>query len=347
MKRISAFFITIAVMCASVLSGCNEKIYITTGLKESEIFKISGEECRLAEMLLILMTEKSRYEMELGEGIWQSAATNNQMILEDEIKQKVKNELIELKIIERFADSQEVVVTEEEKQQIKLAAAEYMLTLSEEEKNIIGVTPGDVESLYTSFCKARKVYEKITSDMDIEISDEEARVIEVNYIFIATCRLDENNNKIKYSEEEINEVMAKLEQIDELIDKGNDFVTLAQQHSDSDVYNRKFARGEMVEEFEKVAYNLQVGEISDAVSTDDGYYFIYCISDYLKDETELKKSEKEDAIKKAAYDNLYNPYKSNQTLEFNDKIWDGVELVKYNKVDTSELYSIYNKYIKQ
>ncbi len=346
MRKIVGLLICI-VMCTTLLVGCDEKIYITTGLKNSEIFKISGDECRLSEMLLVLMTEKNRYETELGDGIWQSAAENAELTLEDEIKQKVKNELIELKLIEGFADTQKIELTEEEKKSIKIAATEYMLTLTDEQKELMGVTTADVESLYTSFYKSEKVYNKFTSNVDIEISDEEARVIKVNYIFIATCRLDDQNNKIQYTEEELATANAKKEQVQELIDKGNDFITLANQYSDSKSVSRTFARGEMVEAFEKVAFELQVGQTSQAVETDDGYYFIYCVSDYLKEETELKKIDKEKDILKAEYYKVYNPYKAEQTLEFNDKVWDEIRLSNYTTVDTKELYSIYNKHMNQ
>ena len=347
MKRLLLVLITVVVMCMTAFTGCSEDIYITTGLKESEIFKISGKECRLAEMLLVLMTEKSRYEMELGDGIWNSSAQNLQMTLEDEIKHKVKNELIELKLIDNFADKQEVVVTSDEKDKIKLAANEFMLSLTAEQKKLLGVEAKDVEGLYTSFLKAEKVYRELTEDIDIEISDEEARVIEVNYIFIATCRLDEDNKKIQFVGAEREEAMSKMEQVKELLAQGNDFVTVAQHHSDSNVYNRKFARGEMVDDFERAAYNLKVGEISEPVATDDGYYFIYCVSDYLKDETNIKKVEMENAIRKSAYEEIYNPYKTEQTLEFNDKVWEKIELSEYSAVYTTDLYSIYNKHMKQ
>ncbi len=345
MRKIVILLVSL-ILCMTFITGCDKKIYITTGLKESEIFKISGEECRLSEILLILMTEKSRYEMELGEGIWQSAAESAGMTLEDEIKQKVKNELIELKLIEAFADKQKVTLTEEEEKKIKMAAAEYMLTLNDEQKKLIGLKVEDVESLYTSFCKSKKVYDKLTLDVDIEISDEEARVIEVNYIFIATCRLDENKNKIPYTEAEMTDTIAKMKKVKELIDAGNDFIALAEQYSDSNIYNRTFARGELVEPLEEIAFELKVGETSPAVMTEDGYYFLYCVSDYLEDETEIKKAEKENDFRKAAYDEVYNPYKAQQTLEFNDKVWDRIKLVNYTDVDTKDLYTIYNKYMQ-
>ena len=331
----------------SAMVGCDKKIYITTGLKDSELFKISGEACRLSEVLLVLMTEKSRYEQELGNEIWISAAENAEKTLEDEIKQKVKNQMIELKSIQRFADNQKIVLNEDEKENIYNAAKDYYATLSDEQKTLLDVTYEDVESLYTSFYKAEKVYEKLTSDPKVEISDEEARVIEVNYIFVATCKIDENNNKIQYSDDELTIAKEKVSNIQQLLNVGNDFKVLAEQYSDSSEYTRVFARGEMVESFEQKAFELKPGEVSPAIYTDDGYYFIYCVSDYLKAETNAKKIEMENKIRKESYDNVYTPFKSEQTLEFNSDIWDSISLSDFQTVTTTELYNIYNRWTRQ
>lgn len=326
-------------------TGCDKKIYITTGLKDSEIFKISGEASRLSEVMLVLMTEKSRYEAELGTDIWNTMAESIGITLEDEIKHNVKNEMTELKIIAQFAKEQGIELSKEETESIKSAATEYFATLNEEQQKLLEVTVEDVQSLYTSFYMADKVYEKLTADAKVEVSDEEARVIEVNYIFVATCRLDENGNKIAFTEDEMKLAEEKLANLQSLLEVGNDFMVLAEQYSDSKSYNRIFARGEMVENFEIAAFNLSVGEISGAVKTDDGYYFIQCVSDYLKNETDAKKIEMENNIRKQAYLDVYEPFKAEQTFEFNDDVWNRIMLADYQVVKTTELYTIYNKWM--
>lgn len=346
-KRNISLILLCILLAAAMLTACDKKIYITTGLKDTEAFKISGEACRLSEVLLVLMTEKSRYEEELGEEIWSALSQNETNTLEDEIKQKIKNEMIELKTISQFADNQNIVLSDDEKSSISNAATEYFATLSDEQKELLGVALEDIVSLYTSFYKAEKVYDKLTHDVEVEISDEEARVIEVNYIFVATCRLDENGNKVPYTDEEQNAAKEKLARIQELLNVGNDFVTLAEQYSDSKEHSRIFARGEMVESFEEKAFELKQGEISEAIKTDDGYYFIYCVSDYLKTETNDKKAEMENNARKDAYEAVYTPFKSEQTLEFNSKKWDNISLAEYDTVTTSQLYTIYNKWLKQ
>jgi peptidyl-prolyl cis-trans isomerase D len=61
---------------------------------------------------------------------------------------------------------------------------------------------------------------------------------------------------------------------------GADFAALAKQHSEDDTNNSKggdldfFGRGQMVPEFDKVAFSLQPGQISDAFKTSFGYHIV-------------------------------------------------------------------------
>lgn len=73
--------------------------------------------------------------------------------------------------------------------------------------------------------------------------------------------------------EEINDIKAEL-------NSGADFAELARGHSECPSGNRggdlgSFKRGNMVPEFEKAAFGLDVNSISDVVKTDFGYHLIH------------------------------------------------------------------------
>ena len=76
------------------------------------------------------------------------------------------------------------------------------------------------------------------------------------------------------------DLLKKAEDIKEKIDKGGDFAALAKEYSDDKASAEKggslglFAKGQMVPEFENVAFAMQVGEVIKPVRTQFGYHII-------------------------------------------------------------------------
>jgi parvulin-like peptidyl-prolyl isomerase len=75
------------------------------------------------------------------------------------------------------------------------------------------------------------------------------------------------------------EAKAKIEEVKTKLDAGGDFAELATEHSDcpsgkSGGSLGTFSRGSTVKEFEEVAFNLEVGKLSDVVETRFGFHII-------------------------------------------------------------------------
>ena len=332
LRKVYALIILIVIML-SLLCGCNKKVYITTGLKSDEIFKLSGNPCSTGQIMLILMAEKNRYESDFGSDIWQYKNNSLESSLEEEIKEKVKTQLVQLKTIELLGKENKILLSDEEKELIKQAANEYYSSLTDKEKELLKAAEEDVQKLYTSFYIADKLYDKLTKDIKLEVSDEEARVIKCKYIFIDIAEGKEN-------------ALEKANTVHELLVAGNDFNAVAKQYSSSEEVDVQLSRNIVYSEFKDDVFALTQGQISDVVENEKGYYIFLCVSDYLEAETLANKENIVNEYKKEQYQKIYKPFEAEQTFEFNDKFWEKVEISKYKEVQTINLYEVYNEYFK-
>lgn len=131
---------------------------------------------------------------------------------------------------------------------------------------------------------------------DIKVTDEELKKY-----------YNEYKPKVKAShilvddEKTAKEIKAKL-------DKGEDFAKLAKQYSKDTGSAQNggdlgwFGPGKMVEEFEKAAYTLNVGEISNPVKTQFGYHIIKVTDKEKKKSFDEMKEEIEYEVKKSKLD---------------------------------------------
>lgn len=143
---------------------------------------------------------------------------------------------------------------------------------------------------------------KVTKILEpsIEITDDEIKTyFEDNKESLDTPEQVEASHILVEDEETAKEVKKKL-------DEGGDFAELAKEYS-TDTQTKEsggelgyFSSGQMVEEFDKAAFAMDVDEISDPVKTDYGYHIIKVTGKQEAKEATLEESK--DQIKETLLD---------------------------------------------
>lgn len=330
-------------MCACGKGGSGTTVVLTAGLARDEVFRIENKSCRLPELMVYLTTTQNRYEAVYGEEIWQ--ANLDGVTLEENVKEMVLARIAQIKTLNLLAEEKGVALDEEEQHLVQLAAAEYYGSLNETEIEKMGVTQDTIVQLYAEYALAEKVYHHIIQDINLEISDDEARTITVSHILIKTYTVDGRGERIAYTEQAKKAAYERACEVLALATDGeHDFDSLIAQYSEDSVASYSFRKGEQEEAFEDAAFNLGTNEISGIVEDKNGYHIIKCLNTFNQAETDRNKLLIIEERKKEVFGEEYDVFVETLTRKLNDKVWEEVSMIHDKDVTTTGFFDIYEDY---
>lgn len=318
------------------------KIVLTTGFAKDEVFCIDKSKCTLPEAMVYLMNIKNHYESAFGDKIWQVSYEG--VTLEDKLKDMVLAKLARIKALNIMAEQNEVTLSQDETAKAQKASAEYYQSLSAQEVAELNVTQELICRMYEEYALADKVYEQLIANINPEISDDEARTITVQTIFIKTYTVNGENERVVFTDDAKKKALAKAKEALKKAKSGEDFNTLVAEYSEDGKDYYSFGKGTYNDAFEDAAFNLGTNEISDIVETDDGYYIIKCISTFDREETDRNKVKLVEQRRKEEFNRQYTDFVSGLARDMNDKLWDSVGFIENENVKTSTFFEIYNKF---
>lgn len=345
-KRLT--IVVLSFLLTALLCGCQSrlsdtKLVLYTGFKENEVFRIETMSCMLPEVMVYLTNTQNQYESVFGEEIWNTELSG--VTFEENVKETVLANLAQIKTMNLLAGKHGVALDSAELETVREAAAAYYGSLNETERQAMQVDQETIEDLYAEFALANKVYEYIIKDINPEISDDEARTITVQYIQLKTYAMDGTGKKIEYSDIAKADTLATMQEILEMAkEEGSDFEELVLNYSEGVKGNYSFGKGEEDPAFEEAAFNLETGEISDIVMTQDGYYLIKCINTFNREETDANKIKIVEERREEVFGQEYDDFVRSLTRTLNDSLWEKITFLEDEDVKTSDFFDVYNQY---
>lgn len=260
------------------------------------------------QAMIIVANERNRYQNVYTDAIW-NIEVDGDVTFDKYLISSVKSFMEQIKLINMMAEERGVTVTSKERDKIRQLSERYMEGLTEADRAYIGADTDDVNKVYTDYFLANKMAELLTSSADSEISDSEAKIIHVQQIVTASEK----------------KAMALLKMIK--ID-GDDFETMARRYSEDETIDRELMRDREDDIYEKTAFSLDEGEISNIVEMDGKYYIIKCTDGYDEQATLERKDKLRKAILNKAFQDTYSSFKAENNIRFGERFW--------NKIDFSE-----------
>ena len=265
-KRSLSLTLALILVLALSLGGCQKKDSTGAVVPENAVAVVNGEVMDLETFnKAFAMVERSYNEL-YGDTIWTQEIQGQ--TVRDMIRERILEAMVIEKLIIGHVSSTDYKLSEEE---VEEAYTAFMKTAAEDadltafyEANGIDETyiKSQIESkLYTEEFE-RQVYTEVESDTaNLEsLYDTYPLQVDASHILVAEAALaDEIKGKIA---------------------AGEDFAELAKQYS-VDTGSAQtggalglFGRGTMVEEFEKAAFALKAGEVSEVIQSQFGYHII-------------------------------------------------------------------------
>lgn len=193
------------VLATTAFSGCGVKtdtpvIGKFVGLDENEIFKVDELICSKPEYMLVLMNTQNQYRSDFGGAVDWSVKVDDETTLQDFVKEKVKEDITVKYTLAALAGKKGITLSDVESGDISDAAEEFFNSLNEAEKQYTKASKTDVENVFKNYLLADKLYTQLTENIGANVSDEEARVIKIQYIRMSSDKTKETKIKSTYQD---------------------------------------------------------------------------------------------------------------------------------------------------
>ena len=274
------------------------------------------------QAMIILINERNRYQNLYGEEIWSARFGATDSSFEEYMVQNVKSYLEQIKTITLLAEERGITVSSQERDTIRTLSEQYYSSLSEADRELIGCSMEDVQTLYTDYFLAGKTAAALTASTDSELSDSEVKIIQVEQIVTGSLK------KAK--------ALLKMIKID-----GDDFTTMAARYSESDEIERTLSRGASESVYDRTAFSLDEGQISNIVEMDGLYYIIKCTNGYDEAATLERKDKLQKAILDQAFMSVYEPYSKEHTVRFSESFWNRIDFSEGSGSTVTNFFELY------
>ncbi len=293
-------------------------VYFTFGMDDKDIMKTDN--IHISETAAkILMSDEKQAFLDVADVNYLDTEIAGEP-LEKDFKENVKSKLSRILSLNRMAQDKNVSLSKEKKELAQEIAADYLGAISSETVDFTGADKENTLEFVSQYMLAEVMKDRLMSDNQVEISTDEARVIQIQFL----CSEDEN----------------KVREAKDRIDAGEAFYEVAAGVNDDSDFDAEISRGMTDQAFEEVAFSLKTGEVSDCFKAGDKYYLVKCSSDNEQTKTDANRAVLMEKAKSEYLEKKLLPFENGLYFEFDDSGWNKIQFEKVpeTKVKFSDVY---------
>lgn len=294
----------------------------------NSVMEVGDAKVYYNEAMVYLKSVQENYETDYGKEIWDCDIFGDGRTFGDIIKDEIMKQIMEVKIICNQAAELGITLSEEELSDARKLAREHYsgLTMTDKEKYFF--TQELLVNVYNDNMLAEKVYETVTLNVNTEVSDYEANQRTLQHIFVRNYKLNDEGKREEISADEKLQAYEKLESLREKALETEDFYSLAESNTEDKVIENTFGRMNLPEgypeEFTRAVFSLKTGEVSNIITTAEGWYLIYCVNEYNKDATISLKESIIEQRRSDMFSELYTKWSADYDIVVNSETWKSI-----------------------
>ncbi len=326
MRKQLIHIILFLIFIGLIVGGCSNKI------QNNYVATVEGEKISLSEFKVYLYIAQQEFEKLGDEDIWDTSFEAG-LTAEEAAKERALDSLVHVKISSKQAKKMNISLTKEQEEQAEIDAQNFLDSLTSAQLKNIAITKEQMIKIMEEKAIYKRVYEEVTknfeiSEKDFEISYKEyiskqdttalSNKLDIEYIFISPMNAEQTNQQ-----DLAKEILEKAE-------SGEDFKQISKEYYNSNEFvvnsgSEIIEKGKYIEKLENIAYNLEIGEVSQLIILDNDYYIIKLngIIDDAKQEYRQKYiKQKQDEI----FEQEYNSWKTKEP-EKNMELWNSIKKI--------------------
>ena len=338
-----------AALAATTITGCSGSLDT-----EAVVMTVGDEEVTLGVANFYARMTQAQYEtyylsMMSSNGMTMTAEDMwNQEYEGETTEQTTKDGLLEslqnMYLIAQHAEEYGVSLTEEEKDAISEAAAQFDEDNTDEAKEAVSGYKKDIEKYLELVTIQSKMDSPMREGVDEEVSDEEAAQKAMNYVFFSYTTTDESGNSAELSDDEKTALQTTAQNLSERVKAGEDMADVAEESS-ATVQEATFDGESTTYDADLIAAAdalEEVGDVTDVIETDSGLYVAQLTSLLDRDATDARKDEIVEERRQEQYDSLLEEWRDATEISVDEKVWNkidfidqGVTIITSEEEDTS------------
>lgn len=304
------------------LTGCSRRAVSPAGVRTVE------KEYSRGQIMVIAATERNRYQSIYTSKLWAVKADNSGVTFEEKLMGQIRQFLVEVATVNLMADEKDVELTSQEQDALSSLAKEYYMSLTQPDKAYTGVSEQEIYDLYCEYYRADKLVGELTKNENLEVSDAEAKVIQVQQIELDT-------------RERAEDILSQVRQ------EKADFKSIASRSSKDARISYTLVWSDDPDAREKAAFALEQDEISPIVEENGRYYILKCTNAYDKEATAARKKRLAQEKKTQAFLAIYEPFAREHPVKLKDNLEEIVDFTGGKDCTTDSFFELYHSHFDQ